>query len=144
MKGTCVQPGDLLLNITGGSIGRCAQVPTDFFQGNINQHVAIVRLTFSELNAFTHKTILSPYFQNEILSSLTGAGREGLPKNKMDEIQIPLPPLTEQQRIVAKVDELMALCDQLEANLNTTEADSRRPLEAVLRDALEPVMMEAA
>jgi type I restriction enzyme S subunit len=36
------------------------------------------------------------------------------------------------------VDELMALCDQLEAQLNTTEADSRRLLEAVLNEALNP------
>lgn len=44
--------------------------------------------------------------------------------------------LTEQQRIVAKVDELMALGDRLEAQLTTTQTDSRRLLEAVLHDAL--------
>jgi len=51
--------------------------------------------------------------------------------------RIPLPPLAEQQRIVAKVDQLMGLCDQLEAQLTTTKADSRRLLEAVLNDALK-------
>ncbi|WP_295394989.1 restriction endonuclease subunit S [uncultured Thiodictyon sp.] len=54
----------------------------------------------------------------------------------LNAVLIPLPPLSEQHRIVAKVDELMAICDQLEANLTTTQADSRRLLEAVLRDAL--------
>lgn len=44
--------------------------------------------------------------------------------------------LAEQHRIVAKVDELMALCDQLEAQLTTTETESQRLLEAVLHDAL--------
>lgn len=144
MKGTAVFPGDLLLNITGGSIGRCAIVPDNFQIGNINQHVAILRLVLEESNAFTHMTIISPYFQNEILRSQTGAGREGLPKNRMDEIAVPLPPLAEQLRIIAKVDELMALCDQLEAQLTTTQTDSRRLLEAVLRDALAPVMEEVA
>ncbi len=48
----------------------------------------------------------------------------------------PLPPLAEQHRIVAKVDELMALCDQLEAQLTTTQTNSRRLLEAVLHEAL--------
>jgi type I restriction enzyme S subunit len=52
---------------------------------------------------------------------------------------IPLPPLAEQHRIVARVDELMALCDQLEAQLTTTEADSRCLLEAVLHEALNPL-----
>ena len=51
---------------------------------------------------------------------------------------VPLPPLAEQQRIVAKVDELMAICDQLEAQITATEQDSRRFLESVLADALAP------
>jgi type I restriction enzyme S subunit len=48
----------------------------------------------------------------------------------------PLPPLAEQHRIVAKVDELMALCDQLEQQLNAGEQLSRKLLEAVLQEAL--------
>lgn len=49
---------------------------------------------------------------------------------------VPLPPLAEQHRIVAKVNELMALCDQLEAELSITQANSHRLLESVLEDAL--------
>ena len=48
----------------------------------------------------------------------------------------PSPPLSEQHRIVAKVDELMALCDQLEQQLNQAEQQRRRLLEAVLAEAL--------
>ena len=55
-----------------------------------------------------------------------------------------IPPLAEQHRIVAKVDELMALGDQLKAQLNTTETDSRRLLEAVLHETLFPALEEAA
>jgi type I restriction enzyme, S subunit len=59
----------------------------------------------------------------------------------------PLPPLAEQHRIVAKVDELMSLCDRLEANLTATEATRRRLLDALLAEALAPATaheMEAA
>jgi type I restriction enzyme S subunit len=50
---------------------------------------------------------------------------------------IPLPPtLAEQHRIVAKVDELMALCDQLEQQLNQADQQRRRLLEALLAEAL--------
>ncbi len=115
MSGTRVLPCDLLLNITGGSIGRCAKVPVDFGEANISQHVAIIRLAARGIEDYIHWMILSPYFQSFVDKSQTGAGRGGLPKNRMDSIPIPLPPLAEQHRIVAKVDELMKLCDQLEA-----------------------------
>ena len=49
----------------------------------------------------------------------------------------PLPPLAEQHRIVAKVDQLMALADQLETELTTRQTDSRRLLAAVLHEALQ-------
>jgi type I restriction enzyme S subunit len=136
MSGTAVQPGDLLLNITGGSIGRCCLIPEGEIEANISQHVAIIRLANAGTRAFIHRVILSPFFQSFVVDEQTGAGRGGLPKNRMDQIPVPVPPLAEQHRIVAKVDELMALCDQLEAQLTTSEADSRRLLEAVLRDAL--------
>jgi type I restriction enzyme S subunit len=51
-------------------------------------------------------------------------------------VLIPLPPLAEQHRIVAKVDDLMALCDQLEQQLSQAEQSRRGLLEAVLREAL--------
>jgi len=65
-----------------------------------------------------------------------GVGLQHVTKGTLESLPLPLPPLSEQHRIVAKVDELMALCDQLEANLTSTQTDSRRLLEAVLRDAL--------
>ena len=52
------------------------------------------------------------------------------------QLLVPLPPLAEQHRIVAKVDALMALCDQLEASLTATAAARRRLLDALLAEAL--------
>ena len=71
---------------------------------------------------------------------VTGTAQPKMNQAKMNSIPIALPPETEQHRIVAKVDELMALCDQLEAQLTTTQTDSRRLLEAVLEAALAPVI----
>jgi type I restriction enzyme, S subunit len=51
-------------------------------------------------------------------------------------MMIPLPPLAEQHRIVSKVDELMALCDQLESQINTTQSNSQKLLESLLNEAL--------
>jgi type I restriction enzyme S subunit len=136
MKGTHVLPQDLLLNITGGSIGRCCYVSKDFQRANISQHVAIIRPHILSIGIFLHKLIISPYFQNFIWSEQTGAGREGLPKKRMDKIIIPLPPLAEQHRIVDKVDELMVLFDQLESALTTADKKRAQLLEAVLHETL--------
>jgi type I restriction enzyme S subunit len=113
MSGTAVEPGDLLLNITGGSIGRCCLVQNGLGRANVSQHVAIIRPAIDGIQRYLHKLVLSPYFQSFVLSEQTGAGRGGLPKNRMDRILVALPPLPEQQRIVSRVDELMGLCDQL-------------------------------
>lgn len=122
MKATSVIAGDLLLNITGGSMGRCARVPSGFEGANVSQHVAIIRPAVEGLDAFLHHLILSPYFQAFIFDEQTGAGRGGLPKNRMDQIVVALPPLAEQRRIVAKVDELIALLGRLEATRQQREA----------------------
>ena len=55
---------------------------------------------------------------------------------------IPVPPLAEQHRIVAQVDELMALCDQLEGSLYQSAATRRRLLDALLHEALSPETRE--
>ena len=56
----------------------------------------------------------------------------------LEMVLIPLPPLAEQHRIVAKVDALMALCDQLEASLTTTATTRSKLLDALLHEALDP------
>jgi type I restriction enzyme S subunit len=57
---------------------------------------------------------------------------------KARELLIPLPPLAEQYRIVAKLAALMALFDRLEASLTATAATRRRLLDALLAEALAP------
>ncbi|MDE2975026.1 MAG: restriction endonuclease subunit S, partial [Gemmatimonadota bacterium] len=136
MAGTSVAARDLLLNITGGSMGRCCRVPDHFAEANVSQHVAIIRPAVSEMADYLHKLVLSPYFQAFIFREQTGAGRGGLPKNRMDRIAVALPPLAEQHRIVAKVDALMALCDQLEAEIGDADGMRSRLLDSLLQESL--------
>ena len=119
MKGTEVLANDLLLNITGGSVGRCAVVPADFNCGNVSQHVCIMRSVLVEPEYF-HALVLSSYFAKSM--KITGSGREGLPKYSLEQMAFPLPPLSEQQRIVMEIEKLFALIDQIEhskVNLQT-------------------------
>jgi type I restriction enzyme S subunit len=124
-----------LLNITGGSLGRCALVPNEFKEGNVSQHVCIIRPIIVDIK-FYHLLVLSPIFQEFVFSSTTGAGREGLPKYNLEQFVIPLPPLSEQQRIVAKLDELMVYCDKLEKSINGSKEQNEKLLQQVLREAL--------
>jgi type I restriction enzyme S subunit len=62
--------------------------------------------------------------------------------SKIYPIVVGLPPLAEQHRIVAKVDALMALCDQLEASLTTTATTRSKLLNALLHEALDPAAKE--
>jgi type I restriction enzyme, S subunit len=115
MSGTHVRKQDILLNITGASIGRCALVPETFVEGNVSQHVAIVRLFLPAIREFIHLSLTAPFFQKVIDDVQVGVSREGLSMQRLKLFPMLIPPLAEQHRIVAKVDELMALCDRLEA-----------------------------
>jgi len=87
---------------------------------------------------FVRRVIESPYFANYAIEQATGTTIRNLGLKAMNYFPVPLPPLAEQHRIVAKVNELMALCDRLEGQLTTAQTESRRLLEAVLHEALAP------
>jgi type I restriction enzyme S subunit len=68
-----------------------------------------------KLNAFLHKVLVSRHVQQAVMDVQVGVSREGLSIAKLGNFLIPLPPLAEQSRIVTRVEELMRLCDALEA-----------------------------
>ena len=112
-----------------------------------NQQINSLTPFLDGLTAFIALALKASDFQTLAWSK---AGTGTLPiisKGKWEVLPIPLPPLAEQHRIVAKVDELMALSDRLEASLTATAATRRRLLDALLAEALAPVAsrkMEAA
>ncbi|ELI0636874.1 restriction endonuclease subunit S [Vibrio harveyi] len=114
MSNTKVLPGDVLLNITGASLGRTTIFSSDFVEANVNQHVTIIRLIELEMNKFVHLGLMSPMVQKLVWGRQVGMAIEGLSKKVLEQFEFPIPPINEQHRIVAKVDELMTLCDQLE------------------------------
>ena len=111
MKGTEVIANDLLLNITGGSLGRCAVVPINFKIGNVSQHVCILRTVLVKPE-YLHCFILSSFFAKSM--KITGSGREGLPKYNLEKMLFPLPPIHEQERIIIEVKQLLNYIDKLD------------------------------
>jgi type I restriction enzyme S subunit len=122
LSNVVVQPDDVLLNITGASIGRVTTAPAEMAGARVNQHVTIIRPTAELSPAFLSIFLASPSVQRMINDVQVGATRQALTKGMIEQFEIPTPPLVEQERIVAKVDELMALCDRLEAQHEERDA----------------------
>lgn len=119
MKGSKVVSNDILLNITGGSIGRSCVVPTEFKEGNVNQHVCIIRLKND--NPYFLQPILSSWRgQKLIYQGQTGSGREGLNFESIKVFRIGFPSLPEQTKIanfLTTVDKRINLLTQQKEKL---------------------------
>ncbi|MCM2295693.1 restriction endonuclease subunit S [Rhodoferax sp.] len=134
--------GDVVLSLDRPFIGtgtKVARVRTNDLPCLLLQRVGRFQLNLDLLTSdYLFLWIESPQFTDQIDPGRSN-GIPHISSKQVECAEIFLPPLAEQHRIVAKVDELMALCDQLEAQLTTTQTDSRRLLEAVLVAALVPV-----
>ncbi len=110
-ENSTVMPMDILLNITGGSIGRCALIPDDFTKGSINQHILIIRMIDPRLRFYIHACICSPFIQKYIRGNTVG-DKDGFSAGRCKNMLIPLPPYAEQIRIVEKIREAIS-CGQI-------------------------------
>jgi type I restriction enzyme S subunit len=133
--------GDILFT-TEAPMGNAAVVRRDEKFG-LAQRVINFRL-YSDLDSdFMVLQLLSRSFQMILDKTATGLTAKGIKAAKLRRLPLAVPPLAEQHRIVAKVNELLALCDRLEAQLTTTQTESQRLLEAVLHEALSPALRDA-
>lgn len=96
---TEIKEKDVLLNITGASIGRCAVADKRIAKGNVNQHVCIIRPNGTLEPFFLSSFILSKKGQNLIDSFQAGGNRQGLNFEQIRSFWVPLPPLHEQLKI---------------------------------------------
>ncbi len=132
-----VEPDDVLLNITGASIGRVCVVPGDTCPANVNQHVCIIRGDGSFEPAFLALYISTPDFQRWILESQAGATRQALTKGMVEGFRVPLPPLPEQKHIAALLAEQMAAVARARAAAEAQVGAARALPAAYLRQVFE-------
>ncbi|WP_291051976.1 restriction endonuclease subunit S [Hyphomonas sp.] len=122
-----VQPGDVLLNITGDSVARVCQVDPIVLPARVNQHVAIIRPNPEVIDPrFLRYFLVSPEMQAHMLGlAASGATRNALTKGMIEKFEIPAVPLPEQRAIA---NTLGALDDKIELNRKMNET-----LEAMAR-----------
>lgn len=139
MIGTEVLPNDLLLNITGGSLGRCAIVPNEIDRGNVSQHVCIIRPIIIKPE-YLHTFILSSFFTKTM--KITGSGREGLPKYNLEKMLLPVPPLEEQTRIIHELnkwnDWVIAIDNNQQDLVETIKQTKSKILDLAIHGKLVP------
>jgi type I restriction enzyme S subunit len=133
MRRSKLYPGDLIMNIVGPPLGKVAIVPPDFEEWNCNQAIAFFRPVIPELVAYLYIFLQEGSFLRNI--HLIGtAGQDNISVTKCKNIPIPLPPLAEQRRIVAKVDQLMVLLDKYKAQLNSSRGVAEKLLDAMVAE----------
>ena len=98
-RNTELKLGDVLLNITGASIGRSAIVNKQIVGGNVNQHVCIIRTKENLSSSFLCNFLLSNYGQRQIDSFQAGGNRQGLNFEQIKSIRIAIPSIGEQNKI---------------------------------------------
>ncbi|WP_417735443.1 restriction endonuclease subunit S [Rosistilla oblonga] len=122
MKRSRVLPGDVLLNITGASIGRVAAFDLDKTRANVNQHVCIIRPKPEQLDyRYLVHFLRRDEFQRQINGMQNGGTRQALNFAQIKRFEIPLPPLPEQRRIAGILDAADAIRRKRQQAIALTE-----------------------
>lgn len=137
------QAGDLLIT-REAPMGEVCLIP----EGErvcLGQRMMMARLVPGTIAPrFLLYSLMDPFLMERVQDKPLGMTVQHLRVGGVETLLVPLPPLAEQHRIVAKVDELMALCGQLEAGLASVDDTRRRLLDALLAEALQPALQAAA
>lgn len=131
------KPGDLLISLVG-TIGKVLVLPHEAEPGIINPRLIKMSLDMKLVFAEYVKIMLAaPWVREFLFSECHGSTMDVLNLTILRSLPIPLPPLAEQHRIVAKVDELMALCDLLKADLAESHTRQGRLSTTLIESALQ-------
>jgi type I restriction enzyme S subunit len=135
LREVTVEEGDILLNITGASIGRVTQAPKRMKGARVNQHVCIIRPLNLIDSGYLARYLCSPVVQKMVMTEEYGVTRQALTKGQILDFEIPIPPAAEQTRIVAKIEALLARVNAARQRLAKVPAILKRFRQSVLAAA---------
>lgn len=113
MRGSRMKENDVLLNITGASIGRSCHVSQEIGAANVNQHVCIIRALVREYGSWIARLMASHVAQSQIDYFQNGAGREGLNFEQIGNMVFAFPPPAEANKVMEKLHQRVQILDAL-------------------------------
>ena len=138
LKRSICYPGDVLINIVGPPLGKVSIVTNQYPEWNINQASVLFRPNEQILSKYISYFLQNPVTINWLEgTSKATAGQWNVKVSTCREIPLPLPPLAEQERIVARIEELFSELDVGIASLKTAQAQLKTYRHAVLKYAFE-------
>jgi type I restriction enzyme S subunit len=126
--------GDILMAMTGGTVGKSLHVRALTEPMLVNQRVATIRASEAVTSNYLNILIQSELTQ-EVIREAKNSTNDNISMRDIKGFLVPLPPLPEQHRIVAKVDELMSLCDRLQAQLKSAQATQLKLADCLVEQA---------
>jgi type I restriction enzyme S subunit len=141
---TQLKINDLLITITAdvGMVGVVEEATLMDGEAYINQHVCLVRLKFPYISNFIAYTIASEIIQKQINRKQYGATKLGLNLDDIKSITLPIPPLEEQNRVVAEIERRMSVIQKLEQAVSANLKRAARLRQAILKRAFEGKLVE--
>lgn len=129
--------GDILVSLTG-NVGRVGEVMVEHLPAVLNQRVAKISISDKDfLRDFLLHFLKSPHFVAELTKAGRGAAQQNISTTDIERLIIPSPPLAEQQRIVAILDEAFAAIDQAKANTERNLKNAKELFDSYLRGVFE-------
>lgn len=130
-----VQPKDILISLVG-TIGKVLVLSERCLPGIINPRLVKLSLNAEIFRPYIQLMLASPLIQEELKDKSHGGTMNILNLGLLRSLSFPLPTIAEQHRIVAKVDELMALCDQLKVRLSQAQTTQQHLAHAIVEQAV--------
>ncbi|MGR5543967.1 restriction endonuclease subunit S [Vibrio sp. PNB22_2_2] len=142
-KRTLVHKGDILVTITGANVGKCAYVNEQIEESYVSQSVALVRPMDKRMSRFLQRQLISGSGdRTQLQKAAYGMGRPVLNLANIRELEVVIPPLPEQKRIVEKLDEVLAQVDTIKARLDGIPELLKRFRQSVLASAVSGKLTE--
>lgn len=131
-----ISKDDLYMTIVGATIGKCGIVPPKFDNMNLTENAARLVLSRFTDKLFVLNCLTSSFCQSQFIDKTMQVGVQKMALNRLASSLIPLPPLNEQHRIVAKVSELMAICDLIKNSLQDAKNTQFQVVDALIEQVV--------